>query len=189
MKKRSHIHKEENDDEEFVSEDNAIISPQKLLKLKGELKTCIRERREYLEGWQRAKADLINTRKSLESEHQEKARYAGEEILTELLPMIDSFEMAFADKKTWESVNANWRIGIEHIYNQFVKVLARYDILPVDPLGKPFDPNLHESVKSVPTEKKDKDGIIVTVLQRGYRLHSRVVRPAKVEVALYRQKS
>lgn len=189
MKKRGHIHKEEGSDDEFVSEDNAIISPQKLLKLKKELKTCIHERREYLEGWQRAKADLINTRKSLESEHQEKARYAGEEILTELLPMIDSFEMAFADKKTWGSVSANWRTGIEHIYNQFVKVLAKYDILPIDPLGESFDPNLHESIKSISTEKKDEDGMIVKVLQRGYCLHNRVVRPAKVEIVSYRSKS
>lgn len=185
MKKRGHIHGEGESDEEFIHEDEDLILSEKLSKLKKELLICSNERREYLEGWQRAKADLVNAKKMLEQELKEKTVYAEEAVLLNLLPMIDSFEMAFADKETWQSVNNNWRMGIEHIHNQFMAVLREHGMLPINPRGEKFDPLRHESVGSVRTKKKTKDGLVMHVLQKGYQLHNRVVRPAKVEVAVY----
>jgi len=185
MKKSGNIHEEEEDNVELVSEDADSMLSEKLSKLKRELKTCSRDRKEYLEGWQRAKADLINTKRILEQEHKEKMQHMEEEILLDLLPVLDSFEMAFADKKTWESVNADWRIGIEHIYNKFVEVLAGHGILSIDPKEERFDPKMHESVEVIPTKKKSEEGLIVHVLQKGYRLRNRIVRPAKVKIATY----
>ena len=93
--------------------------------------------------------------------------------------------MAFADKEAWKSVNTSWRKGIEHIHNQFMAVLAEHGMLPIDPEGGIFDPSMHESVGSIKTKKKAEDGLVTHVLQRGYQLHNRIVRPAKVEIAAY----
>src|SRR5262245_18161933 len=82
------------------------------------------ERDEYLAGWQRAKADFANHKKQTEAMMQEFRTMANEGLIEELLPVLSSFEMAFANKAAWEKADKGWRSGVEYIYNQIKGVLA-----------------------------------------------------------------
>ncbi|MBI2046193.1 MAG: nucleotide exchange factor GrpE [Parcubacteria group bacterium] len=160
-------------------------SVEKIKKLKDELKACQKEKQEYLDGWQRAKADFINARKEEEKNRAQVAQFAKEGMLHEILPVVDSFDMAFRDKEAWARVDENWRKGVEYIYQQFVSILENNGLAPIESLGKHFDPTLHSPIESVPVEEKDKDGIVLEVVQKGYRMNDRVLRPAKVKIGVF----
>jgi len=179
-KKRTAKHKRDDADVIPIDDDGKELA--RVKKLKGELAECLLERKEYLDGWQRAKADLVNSRNSLERDYREKIRHAGEEVLMELIPTLDNFDMAFSDTALWESVSPEWRKGMEHIHAQLLATLAKYNIEPLDPTGAAFDPELHESLESIIVDKKEKDGMIMNVLLKGYTLNGKLIRAARVVV-------
>jgi len=180
----------QNTEEDVVieREDLSVGEASKIKKLKVQLKACKKEKQEYLDGWQRAKADLANYKKEQNESQSHLVKYANESLIIELLPVLDSFNMAFADKKAWESVDDNWRIGVEYIYNQLAGKLADNGIKEVDPLGEDFDPNVHTSVEVVEVDDKKKDGKVIAVLQKGYELNGKVVRSPRVKVGEYKKK-
>src|SRR3989338_4076705 len=98
-------------DDSVVAEENAALA---VKKLREKLKICEQERQEYLSGWQRAKADLINARKRDEEGMRELAKFANEGLIVELIPVLDSFEMAMKNKEAWDKVEKNWRVGVEY---------------------------------------------------------------------------
>jgi len=149
---------------------------------KKELETCRAEKQEYLDGWQRARADLQNARKQFEIERREVAHLVEQEYTLDLLKVLDSFEMAFANREAWEKVDANWRRGVEYIHQQFLSVLEERGVTSFAPLGENFDPEQHESVSIERVENPEQDHKILKVLQRGYRYKDKVIRPAKVIV-------
>lgn len=157
-------------------------------KLREKINSCQKERGEFLEGWQRSKADFINAKKSFEEEKKKYVSFATENLLEDILPVVDSFDMAFANKKSWESVDKNWRIGVEYIYSQLLTILEGNGLKQINPLGKPFNPREHTTIDTVPTEKKEEDDYIAEVVQKGYFLHDKVLRPAKVKVFSYKEK-
>jgi len=155
-------------------------------KLRKQLKKCKLEREEYLSGWQRAQADYVNLKKD-ESARLEKLLSAREKgIFHELLAVLDSFDQARGDKTAWEAVPANWRSGVEYIQAQLLSVLGSYGVRELDSLGKEFDPRLHESTSVVPQEDKEMDGKVLRVLQKGYAHKEGVLRPARVEIGVYK---
>lgn len=160
---------------------------QKLKQARVDLSTCKKELQDYLTGWQRAKADLVNERKVFDKKLLETRVRAHEELLRDLLPVLDSFDMAFADKAAWERVDKNWRMGVEYIYANFISILSQYNIVPFDDVGAPFDPSQHESIEMIPTDNKEEDHLIKEVLQRGYKQGNVIIRPAKVKVAIYKE--
>ena len=183
--------KNDDDDVEFIEEEQNSSSFSRdessiVRDLKKKLKQCEQERKEYLDGWQRMKADSINKKKEDEKRQEEFSKFAKEDLLHELLPVADSFEMAFVDKKTWEGLPENWRKGVEYIYAQLVDTFKRNGLEPIDPKGQSFDPNLHTSVEVVETEDKKQDDIVLEVTQKGYILHGKVIRPARVKVGEYK---
>src|SRR3989344_1566000 len=102
----------------------ALKDPQETIKkLKEKLKFCEAERKEYLDGWQRMKADLVNYKKDEEKRHGTVREYATEHVLADLLKVEESFQMAFGNKEAWESVSPEWRKGVEYIHSQFMSVL------------------------------------------------------------------
>ena len=109
---------------------------EKMKKLKDELKACQKEKQEYLDGWQRSKADFINARKEDEKNRASVATFAKEGMLHEILPVVDSFDMAFRDKEAWARVDENWRKGVEYIHQQFVSILENNGLAPIDAIGK-----------------------------------------------------
>ena len=157
-------------------------------KLRKKLNSCQKERGEYLTGWQRSKADFINAKRSFEEEKKEYISFAKENVLEELLPVVDSFDMAFANKDAWESVDKNWRTGVEYIHSQFVTILENNGLKQIDPLGKVFDPREHTSVEMVETDRKKEADHIAEVVQKGYRLNDKIVRSPKVKVFSYKKK-
>ncbi|MEK7190299.1 MAG: nucleotide exchange factor GrpE [Patescibacteria group bacterium] len=142
---------------------------------------------EYLTGWQKERADFINYKKQ---EHDRKAHFSEsmrERILTRFLSVVDSFNMAFANKEAWEKVDENWRRGVEHIYTQMNTIFEEYGVKPIGEVGEVFNPNIHQSVDVVETDKKENEHKVATVIQKGYKLGERVMRPARVNVYEYKE--
>ncbi|MDE2399882.1 MAG: nucleotide exchange factor GrpE [Patescibacteria group bacterium] len=157
-----------------------------LKKLRADLKVAKAEKAEYLNGWQKERADFANYRKQ---EDERKANYSEslrEHILTRFLSVIDSFNMAFSNKELWEKVDLNWRIGIQHIYSQLINIFEEYGVKEIGSVGESFDPNMHESIETVPTDDKEANHKIAKVTQKGYKLGDRVIRPARVNVYEYK---
>jgi len=172
--------------EDIIVEESDI--PQdKIKKIKDKLNKCLSENKENLLGWQRARADFVNAKKENEKRIKDSSSYAKANLIEEMLPVADSFEMAFTDKEAWEKVDKNWRIGVEYIYSQLISVFEANGVKQINPLGSKFDHNLHASVETIETNKEKEDGIIVEVIQKGYELNGKVLRPAKVKVAQYKR--
>lgn len=169
----------------FESEDHgeSIVA-----KLRERLKICMRERQEYLDGWQRSKADFVNQKKEQDKERSQFIAFAKEDIIHQILPVLDSFEMAFSNKEMWNTVEKNWRLGVEHIYAQLLGVLEDNEVIQMNPEGEPFNPKQHSSIEVVLTDKKIEQDSIAEVVQRGYLLRGKVIRPARVKVFHYQQK-
>jgi molecular chaperone GrpE len=148
-----------------------------------ELEKALNERDEYLAGWQRAKADFSNAKKRWEEEIKSYRTVANEGLIEELLPVLQSFEMAFSNKEAWEKADKNWRSGVEYIYGQLRGVIEQNGVKELNPIGEKFDPAIHEAMKYEPVEDKSKFGTVISVIEKGYILGSKLIRPAKVVVA------
>lgn len=168
------------------SEGSGFDIESKLKKVKNQLKKCQEERQEYLDGWQRSKADFINFKKRSEESKKGMVQYASENLILELLPIVDNFEQAFKNKEVWESVDENWRKGIEMIYNQVVGILKNNDVTEIESLGKEFDPNIHQSLEVVDVEDKRDNDKIVEVIQKGYRIRNKIIRHPNVKVGKFK---
>ncbi|MFA6251641.1 MAG: nucleotide exchange factor GrpE [Candidatus Paceibacterota bacterium] len=178
------------EDLEFVeSTEDGEALPEKdvVKKLREELKTCRKEKEEYLTGWQRAKADYINLQKELELARVNGSVFAKEKMAEKLLPALDSFEMAFGNIEHWEKLDKEWQDGIKLIYSQLISGLASSGVEKIDEANVPFDPNIHQSISVVETEDEPKDHTVEKVLHTGYKIGERVIRPAKVTIYEYKE--
>ena len=110
---------------------------------------------------------------------------ANEGLIEDLLPTLQSFEMAFANKEAWEKVDKNWRIGVEFIYNKLKDTLSANGLKEINPLNQTFDAKEHEAVKYEPVEKESDNHKIISVTEKGYVLGTKLLRPAKVIVGEY----
>ena len=159
-----------------------------LKKFRADLKVCQKEKAEYLTGWQKERAEFINYKKQEEDRKANFSEAMRERILTRFLTVIDSFNVAFANKEAWNKVDENWRKGVEHIYTQMNMIFEEYEVKPIGEVGENFDPNIHESVEMIPTDKKDEDHKVSEVIQKGYKLGDRVIRPARVNLYEFKEK-
>lgn len=180
--------KASNDDVGDIVIDEENEAPETLIKkLKEKIKNIEKEKQEYMDGWQRERADFINYKKRVENEKIEVIKYANEGLLEEITQVLDSFEMAFSNKEVWEKVDKNWRIGVEYIHTQLVKILDDNHFRTMNPVGEKFDPKFHIAVEHIITEDEKKDGIITEVKKKGYILNDRVMKAAQVVVAEYKK--
>lgn len=176
------------DDVEFESyNDDAspvgILSPQdKIKKLREKLAEAQRARQEYLDGWQRLKADYVNLKKRADEEKSELGNFVRENVVSDLIPVIESFDMAFANKEAWEKVDPNWRVGVEYIHKQFMDTLESYGLKEVNPLGETFDPQHFTAIGNVHTDDQSLDHKVAEVIQKGYRMGERLIKSPKVRV-------
>lgn len=175
--------------EENTEEGDELLSKDKIKKIKNDLKICHREKEEYLTGWQRAKADYVNLQKEIDQVKLNSSILAKENLVLNLLPTLDSFEMAFANKDSWEKVDMEWRLGVEYIYQQLMTGLNNLGISKIKDLDVPFDPQIHHSVKMIETDKEEKDHLVASISQIGYKVGDRVIRPALVNVYEYKKTS
>ncbi|MBD3282401.1 MAG: nucleotide exchange factor GrpE [Candidatus Portnoybacteria bacterium] len=144
----------------------------KIKKVKDKLKNCEKERSEYLAGWQRARADLINYKKEQEQKIADYYRFANEGLMLEILPVLDSFEIALKHQKDE---------GLQQVYNQLKIILKNNGLEEIETKDQEFNPELHESVEEV--ESKKKPGIIIEETQKGYKLKGKVIRASKVKIS------
>ena len=145
-------------EEEIVfEEDISIASGQETLKkLREKLKKCVSEKQEYLEGWQRAKADFVNFRKEQEKSRKNLTDFIKQDLLLEFIALADNFEMAFANKEAWEKIDKGWRQGVEHIYGQLMGILEEHGVNSIEAVNKKFNPQEHHSIGTIDVEKKRK---------------------------------
>lgn len=140
---------------------------------------------EYLAGWKRAQADYQNLLKESERSKVEYAKYANERLLSDLLPAIDQFALALSftpdtstlseeEKKKWD----NWLVGIKAVKTLWDQAAHNAGLTRISIDGA-FDPNLHDAVGTESIEGKE-SGSIIRVIQDGWSLHGKVLRPAKV---------
>ena len=150
--------------------------------LRQKLKVAVKEKQEYLDGWQRLKADFANYKKREEEGKSEFMKFAREGLLADLLPVLESFQMAFANKDAWEKIDKSWRSGVEYINTQLVQVLGSHGLSEMRPLGEEFDPKVHTSIGHIHTEDAANEHMVAEVVQPGYELSGRVIRSPKVKI-------
>ncbi len=189
--KKNHSRKNANDgDSDAVGSDTSDVvadeeneSPAALVKkLKEKIKILEKEKQEYMDGWQRERADFVNYKKRSDQEKIDVIKYSNENLVSELIPVLESFEMAFSNKEAWEKIDKNWRVGVEYIHTQLIKVLGDYGFKEMNPVGEKFDPKFHVAEEHIETSDETKDGKVIEVKKKGYMLNDRVVIAPKVIV-------
>ena len=150
----------------------------KIKKLRDQLKEVQQKRDEYLAGWQREKADAINSRREALAEAERRAKYGRLAVIEDIIPVLDSFDMAVG-AESWAEVSDGFRTGMENVRNQLLDVLSRNGIERYGKVGEMFDPRLHEAVQQV-VDAPGESHSIVKILRYGYRLDETLIRPAQV---------
>ena len=146
------------------------------------LEECQKQKEEYLEGWKKARADFLNYKKEEIERIGELIKYANEEFILKILPILDNFEIAIREIQCSEEILK----GFLQIKNQLQDFLKSQGVEEIKTLGEKFDPNFHEVVEEV-TEtgslQAKESGIIIEEVQKGYKINGRLLRPAKVKVS------
>jgi molecular chaperone GrpE len=130
----------------------------------------------------RSQADFANYRKRIEKERSEDSKRATARVIEGVIPILDGFEHALAAHR--EAEYENYRKGFELIYKQLLDNIAKLGVERINPVGKPFDPHLHQAMDRTETTEHA-DGVILETFQPGYIFHGRVLRPAMVRVAVH----
>jgi molecular chaperone GrpE len=146
-----------------------------------ELSKVKSEAAEYLDGWQRARAEFANYKKRVERETEEARQRITSEIIFKYLGIMDDLERALENSPE-DKDSQEWISGIELIYQKFTAILEAEGVERIEVEGERFDPNLHEAISYEETEEFE-GGAIIAVTQRGYKLGDRIIRPAMVRVA------
>lgn len=126
-------------------------------------------------------ADFENFKRIKAKEKEDTVRFGNEVLIKELLPVLDNFELALKHSESTEDYKAV-HDGVKLILNEFLKVLERAGVKPVEAMGRKFDPNFHEAMFQEEREDEEPD-TVVSELQRGYLLNDRLIRPSRVGVS------
>ncbi len=164
--------KEENDDIVIEDDPEFKASTNTEKKLREKLKQAEAKAKEHLDGWQRAQADFVNLRRRDEESKAEFVKFAHLGLIQELLPVLDSFNAALAQ-------------GLENLrppFEQLLSVLRSVGLEEIEPVGEKFSPHEHEAIATAPVENEGDDHKVLEVLQKGYKLNGKIIRPAKVKV-------
>jgi len=184
-KKDEEIMSEENKNNENIQEseeakvEESEDTEKLMLKMENEsLKKEVQESKDQI---LRLAAELDNFRKRLSKETEDKLKYANQQIILDFLTIIDNLEMALAHIKESEEIKA-LKQGVELTLKQFKDTLAKYGAKEIQTnIGDEFNPNLHDAMM-LDSDQNHKNNAITLVMQKGYTLHDRVIRPTKVRV-------
>jgi molecular chaperone GrpE len=157
---------------ELTAGPDVMPSPEDLLKA-AELKAA-----EHHDAWLRAKAETENLRRRAQEDVSKAHKYAAEKFAGELLAVKDSLEAALANE---QQDAAALKAGVELTLKQLVAAFEKAAVKELNPLGEKFDPHFHQAIAMVDAEQEA--NTVATVLQKGYALHERILRPALVTVA------
>lgn len=152
-----------------------------ILQLQQELAETQAKSNEYLDGWQRSRADFINFKKRVDREQAEVYQRATANVIKKYLEVVDDLELALRNRPE-AGDGSVWANGIELIYRKLLTIIENEGIERIIPQGQLFDPNYHEAISLEPSDQFE-SGYIIGVLKAGYLLGERVIRPALVRVA------
>jgi molecular chaperone GrpE len=155
-----------------------LDTPPALIELEKLLADAQSQAAEYKDGWQRSVAEFQNYRKRVDAEKTETYQNAVGSIIKRYLPILDDLERALAARPA----DLAWVDGIELIYRKLKAILEAEGLKRIEAEGQIFDPNFHEAIIQEPSEGHE-SGQIIAVVQNGYMLGERVIRPAQVRVA------
>ncbi|MFO7997266.1 MAG: nucleotide exchange factor GrpE [Dehalococcoidia bacterium] len=147
----------------------------------GTLRQALAEEKEkadkYLANWQRSQADFANYKQRSEQERMESLEFANSALVSNLLPVIDDLERAFASVPA-ELDESSWTEGVRLIYNKLKATLEAQGLTEIQARGEPFDPRLHEAVM----QQEGEEGKVIEETQKGYKFKEKVIRPSLVIV-------
>jgi len=170
-----------NQDNQIIKEEDKMLNDAhnaEIEDLKKKLEECERQRDEYLAGWQRARADFSNYRKDEALRFEEMARFASENLIKDLIPVLDSFDLGIATLEKSGNVDK----GIYMIRAKLEDVLRERGLERVKvEIGKPLNPEIAEAIIEV--ESEGESGIVLEEIEPGYKLNGKVIRPARVKVS------
>ena len=171
------------DEDVEISADDEQVEEQaegKVAKLRSELAETRKEKQEYMDGWQRAKADYVNALKRFEHEKQAERARGVVQAAEALLPALDALERARAVKHlVFDKIPE----GFEAIAKQLESAFASLGLEPVGEVGEVFDPALHEALGIDAAQSAKEDNTVSAILEKGWKIGEVLVRPAKVRVA------
>jgi molecular chaperone GrpE len=139
------------------------------------------ERDAYLDQLQRERAEFANFRRRTERERESQGAAVVRDVMQQILPVLDNLERAVA---ALASKDPDLAGGVDMVRAQLAQLLARYGLIEVDTVGHPFDPTVHDAIASVPSHDYP-EGVVVEVVEKGYRTDTELVRAAKVVVAAW----
>jgi len=163
--------------EGIKTEQERMESEQKRMKAEQERIEAEQKAEEYLALAKRAKADFINYKREQEAKISEIIKFANEGLILDILPVLDSFELAM--KHLPDDEEAGKDNGIEQLNNQLENILKSNGVEEINAIGEKFNPELHESIEVVEGEEPE---VVVEEIQKGYSLHGKVIRPSKVKI-------
>ena len=169
---------EEAPTQEAANGQDAAAEP---LTLEEQLTAVQAEVEEYKDRWLRSQAEFANARKRMEKQRIDAYSNATANVMDKLLPIVDDFERAMENLPPEISENS-WLEGIQLVQRKLVATLENFNVTPIEAVGALFDPNLHEAITQEPTEEFE-SGVVCRVLQTGYKIGDRVIRPSLVVVA------
>ena len=162
-----------------LNEDNALLTHPSYIELLDKLTLAEQLAHDNGDKLVRAKAELENVRRRTERDVEHAHRYGVEKLIKEILPVLDSMEQALQAAVQIE--NQSMIEGIELTHKLMVNALTKFDVAQIDAMGKLFNPNCHEAMAMLDSEEAA--NTVLNVLQQGYQLGERVIRPARVMVA------
>jgi len=157
------------------------VAEQDLASLRQELEDAHARQAEYLDGWQRARAELANARKRFQREQEQAYRNATADVLVRLLPILDDFQRAL-ESVPEEVEAAPWIEGLRLIERKFQYLLEQEGVTAIEDAGQEFDPFLHQAVTHEPSDTVPA-GQVISSLRAGYRLGDQVLRHSMVRVS------
>jgi molecular chaperone GrpE len=161
--------------------ETAPVAADPVVELKAQLEAANAKAAEYLDGWQRARADFANYKKRVDRENADLSATIAASVLTRILPVLDDFDLAMKNAPA-DGDGARWATGLALVHKKFNCVLENEGIKRIEAEGQPFDPNVHEAVVHQESPGHE-SGQVIEVLRQGYKSGDRVLRPALVKVA------
>ncbi len=169
---------EHDEDLELEEEDEQIR--EKLKKLRSKLALLESEKRAAFEEKARVQADFLNSKRRLEEQFKSDRERVVDRVVSDFLPLIDSFENALAHTG---SPGGDWEKGVRAMHTQFIAILKGYGISEIECVGSTFNPHEHEAVTSRKGEEGERPDTVIQVLQQGYKRGYTIIRPATVVIA------
>lgn len=174
------------EDVELLEESKELENDTKLnkemLKLEEEITTLTEANKKLESQVKLSQAELINYRRRKDEEVANTLKYANQDIISDILPIIDNFERALnVDESKLTEEFKKYLVGFKMMYENLKVILKNYGVEEINRVGEVFDPNLEQALLTDTVEDKE-DEVVLEVLQKGYKLKDRVIRPASVKI-------